>query len=59
MGDETGRAGALSRGARGGTPRKEKIGAEGTGCGALATGPRNDRPLAKASNTPTYAVEDN
>ena len=36
MGDERGRARALSQGARGGTPRKEKTGAEGTGCGALA-----------------------
>ena len=34
MDDERGRAGAFSRGARGGTPRKKYTGAEGAGCGA-------------------------
>ena len=37
MDDERGRAGAFSRGARGGTPRKQKTEAEGVGCGALLT----------------------
>ena len=36
MVDESGRAGALSRGARGEAPRKRESEAEGAGCGALA-----------------------
>ena len=40
MVDERGRAGAFSRGARGGTPRKKKTEAEGVGCGALFRQPR-------------------
>ncbi len=36
MVDELGRAGALSRGARGEAPRKRESEAEGAGCGALA-----------------------
>ena len=52
MDDERGRAGAFSRGARGGTPRKKETGAEGTARGALDSRRRSCRqPLSATAIT--------